>query len=161
MDTPSTRQQNAGLTAAQAAARLRCDGPNELSTSRPSSAWRLLLDVVSEPMFLLLVVCGIIYLVLGDSKEALMLLGFVCIVIGITFFQQQRTERSLHALRELSCPRALIVRDGRQERVAGRELVVGDLVLLAEGDRVPADIDLLKASNLSVDVSMLTGESVP
>jgi Ca2+-transporting ATPase len=160
MDTMPT--QNAqGLTASEAGEMLRANGPNELPALRPTSGWRLLLDVVSEPMFLLLVACGVIYLVLGDRREALMLLGFVCIVIGMTFFQQRRTERSLAALRELSSPRALVVRGGRQQRIAGSELVVGDLVLLAEGDRVPADIDLLNASNLTVDESMLTGESVP
>lgn len=157
----SEPQNNSGLTESEAAYKLLADGPNELPTSRPLNAWRLLWDVVSEPMFLLLVACGAIYLVLGDTNEALMLLGFVCIVIGITFFQQRRTERSLNALRDLSCPRALVIRSGVQKRVAGRELVVGDLVLLAEGDRVPADIDLLNSSNLMVDESMLTGESVP
>jgi len=157
----TTQKMNAGLTEAQAAEILLASGPNELPTSRPLGAWRLLLDVVSEPMFLLLVACGAIYLLLGDRSEALMLLGFVGLVIGMTYFQQRRTESSLNALRDLSSPRALIIRDGKQRRVAGRELVLGDLVLLAEGDRVPADIDLLTASNLSVDESMLTGESVP
>ncbi|OEZ63553.1 cation-translocating P-type ATPase [Duganella sp. HH105] len=150
-----------GLTCSEAAARLLADGPNELPASRPLGAWRLLVDVVSEPMFLLLVACGGVYLGLGDRGEALMLLGFVLVVIGMTFFQQRRTERSLEALRELSCPRALVIRDGRQARIAGRELVAGDLVLLAEGDRVPADMELTAASNLTVDESMLTGESVP
>ncbi|GGC64053.1 cation-translocating P-type ATPase [Undibacterium terreum] len=161
METMPAQQKSEGLTAAEVAEQLRINGLNELPASRPLSSGRLLLDVVSEPMFLLLVACGAIYLMLGDRNEALMLLGFVCIVIGITFFQQRRTERSLNALRDLSCPRALVIRDGKQERVAGRELVVGDLVLLSEGDRVPADIDLLSASNLTVDESMLTGESVP
>ncbi|NVD71849.1 cation-translocating P-type ATPase [Duganella sp. BJB1802] len=155
------RQDLEGLTALEAAARLRDEGPNELPASRPLGAWRLLVDVVSEPMFLLLVACGGIYLAIGDRGEAFMLLGFVLVVIGMTFFQQRRTERSLEALRDLSCPRALVVRDGRQERIAGRELVAGDLVLLAEGDRVPADMELTAASNLTVDESMLTGESVP
>ncbi len=161
MDTTAAQHNSEGLTAAQVAEKLRADGPNELPTSRPQSAWRLLLDVVAEPMFLLLVACGAIYLVLGDRNEALMLLAFVGIVIGMTYFQQRRTERSLNALRDLSSPRALVIRDGKQERIAGRELVAGDLVLLAEGDRVPADIELLTASNLTVDESMLTGESVP
>jgi Ca2+-transporting ATPase len=152
---------NEGLTAAEAASRLRANGANELPASRPLNGWRLLLDVVAEPMFLLLTACGAIYLMLGDRNEALMLLGFVGIIIGITFFQRQRTERSLTALRDLSCPRAMVIREGKQQRVAGRELVVGDLVLLAEGDRVPADIDLISTSNLSADESMLTGESVP
>jgi len=149
-----------GLTAEEAAQRLRRDGANELTAARGPGGWRLLREVASEPMFLLLVACGAIYLLLGDRNEALMLLGFVVLVMGISFFQQRRTERSLEALRDLSSPRALVIRDGRQTRIAGRELVVGDLVLLAEGDRVPADIALLAAANLTVDESMLTGESV-
>ena len=121
----------------------------------------LLGQVVAEPMFLLLVACGAVYMVLGDRNEALMLLGFVVVVMGITFAQQRRTERSLEALRDLSSPQALVVRDGEPRKAAGRELVCDDIVLLAEGDRVPADMDLVEASNLTVDESMLTGESVP
>jgi Ca2+-transporting ATPase len=112
-------------------------------------------------MFLLLVACGAIYLALGDRNEALMLLGFVFIVMGITFVQQRRTERSLEALRDMSSPQALVLRDSAVHKVPGRELVFDDIVLLAEGDRVPADLELVAASNLSVDESMLTGESVP
>ena len=150
-----------GLSELEALQRLEQDGPNELPTSKPRGVLRLLADVVSEPMFLLLVACGAIYMVLGDRHEAFMLLGFVFVVMGITFFQQQRTERSLDALRDLSSPRALVVRGGQVFRVAGRELVCGDLVLLAEGDRVPADLELVESSTLTVDESLLTGESVP
>jgi P-type Ca2+ transporter type 2C len=148
-----------GLTAAEAQARLARDGPNELPATAQRGAWRLLRDVVLEPMFLLLVACGAIYLALGDRHEALMLLGFVLVVIAITYVQKRRSERSLEALRDLSSPRALVVRDGQAIRIAGRELVVGDTVLLAEGDRVPADLRLVEASNLSIDESLLTGES--
>ncbi|WP_209716959.1 cation-translocating P-type ATPase [Duganella sp. 1411] len=150
-----------GLSAAEAAARLAADGPNELPASRPLGMWRLLVEVVSEPMFLLLGACGAIYLLLGDRGEALLLLAFVVVVVVMTFVQKRRAEHSLSALRVLSSPRALVVRGGRQQRIAGRELARGDIVLLAEGDRVPADIELLTASNLTVDESMLTGESAP
>lgn len=149
-----------GLTSAEARARLAQDGPNELPASEQRNVLRLLASVVTEPMFLLLVACGVIYLLLGDRNEAAMLLGFV-VVMGITFLQQRRTERSLEALQDMSSPQALVVRDGKASRIAGRELVFGDIVLLAEGDRVPADMDLIEASNLSIDESMLTGESVP
>jgi Ca2+-transporting ATPase len=98
-----------GLTQPQAQQRLAQDGPNELPVSQPRSLLRLLRDVVTEPMFLLLVACGVLYLVLGDEQEALMLLGFVFVVMGITFVQQRRTERSLDALRDLSSPRALVM----------------------------------------------------
>ena len=152
---------NHGLTETQARERFARDGPNELPVSRPRSVLRLLGSVVTEPMFLLLVACGVVYLVLGDRNEALMLLGFVFVVMGITFVQQRRTERSLEALRDMSSPQALVVRDGKTRKVAGRELVCDDIVLLAEGDRVPADMDLVEASNLTVDEAMLTGESTP
>lgn len=150
-----------GLTSGEARQRLESDGPNELPASANRGAWGLLREVVLEPMFLLLVACGAIYLALGDRHEALMLLGFVLVVIAITYVQKRRSERSLEALRDLSSPRALVLRDGQALRIAGRELVVGDIVLLAEGDRVPADLHLLEAAALSVDESLLTGESAP
>ena len=158
---PMTTEINhdGNLTDLEARQRLERDGPNELPVSRPRSMLRLLREVVTEPMFLLLVGCGVIYMLLGDRSEALMLLGFVFIVMGMTFFQQRRTERSLEALRDLSSPGALVVRDGQVRKIFARELVCGDIVLLAEGDRIPADMQLLEASNLTVDESMLTGES--
>jgi Ca2+-transporting ATPase len=151
----------AGLADEEARRRLRDEGPNELPVSKPRSLLRLFRDIVLEPMFLLLVACGGIYLMLGDRREALMLLGFVFVVMGITFVQERRAERSLDALRDLSSPRALVVRSGQARRIPGRDLVRGDIVLLAEGDRVPADIRLDESSNLMVDESMLTGESAP
>jgi Ca2+-transporting ATPase len=150
-----------GLSETEARSRLARDGANELPTSQPRSVLRLLREVVTEPMFLLLVACGAIYMLLGDRHEAFMLLGFVFVVMGISFVQQRRAERSLDALRDLSSPRALVVRDGQPRRIAGRELVVGDVVLLAEGDRVPGDMRLVEASNLTIDESLLTGESAP
>ena len=110
-------------------------------------------------MFLLLVACGTIYLLLGDVQEAIMLLGFVFVVVGITLYQERKTERALEALRDLSSPRALVIREGRQKRIAGREVVRGDVIVLNEGDRVPADAALFLI-NLSVDESLLTGESI-
>jgi Ca2+-transporting ATPase len=150
-----------GLTETEARQRLEQFGANELPVSGARGVLRLLIEVASEPMFLLLVACGGIYMALGDRNEALMLLSFVFVVMGITFFQQRRAERSLEALRDLSSPRALVVRDGQERRIAGRELVCDDIVLLAEGERVPADLHLVESSNLAVDESLLTGESVP
>jgi Ca2+-transporting ATPase len=158
---PSAGPDEHGLGAAEAAARLRRDGPNELPSPRSRAGWRLFGEVLAEPMFLLLVGCGAVYLALGERSEALTLLVFVVLVVALTFVQQRRTAQALAGLRTLASPRALVLRDGAQVRVAGRELVVGDIVLLGEGDRVPADITLLASSNLSVDESMLTGESVP
>lgn len=151
----------AGLSDAEARLRLAKNGPNELPVSKPRSVLRLVREVGSEPMFLLLLACGAIYMLLGERQEALMLLCFVFVVMGISFVQQRRSERSLEALRDLSSPRALALRGGAPMHIAARDLVVGDMVLLAEGDRVPADMQLLKASNFAVDESLLTGESEP
>ena len=150
-----------GLSQEEAAIRLARDGHNELPSAKPRSLFAIAAKVVREPMFLLLIACGAIYLLLGDRTEALMLLGFVLVVVSISFFQERKTERALEALRDLSSPRALVMRDGEQRRIPGREVVRGDLLLLSEGDRVPADAVLLSGMNVSADESMLTGESVP
>ena len=150
-----------GLTEQEALEHLAEDGYNELPSAKKRTFLHILFEVVREPMFLMLIACGLLYLILGDSEEALMLMGFVVVIIGITFYQEQKTERALEALRDLSSPRALVIRDGKQQRIAGREVVRDDIVLLAEGDRVPADAVLLSGKNISVDESLLTGESVP
>jgi P-type Ca2+ transporter type 2C len=150
-----------GLNEAEAAARLQREGPNELASAKPPTVFRTALEVLREPMFLLLIGAGTVYVLLGDPKEAIALLFAVFGIIGITFYQQRRTEHALRALRELSSPRALVVRDGERRRIAGREVVRGDLVVLAEGDRIPADGLVLENRNLSADESLLTGESVP
>ncbi len=150
-----------GLSDGEVAERLRSDGYNELPASKPRSLFAIALEVVGEPMFLLLVASGGVYLAVGDLTEGILLLGFVFVVMGITLYQQRKTERALEALRDLSSPRALVIRNGGRKRIPGREVVRGDLVMLAEGDRVPADGALLDATGLTVDESLLTGESVP
>ena len=150
-----------GLTEQDAAARLRQAGYNELPSAGPRSIFRITLGVLSEPMLLLLLACGVIYFALGDIREASVLMLFVVVVIAITLYQERKTERALDALRDLSSPRALVIRDGQHKRIAGREVVPGDLLVLVEGDRIAADGVLLSATNFSADESLLTGESVP
>jgi Ca2+-transporting ATPase len=150
-----------GLSEIEAAQRLAAEGPNELPSSRRRGTLAIAFEVVREPMFLLLVACGVVYLVLGEPKEALMLLGFVFVIMGITIVQERRTERALDALRDLSSPRALVIRDGQRRRIAGREVVRGEMIIISEGDRVPADAILRHSINLSADEALLTGESVP
>ena len=150
-----------GLSAAQVAQRLREEGPNAL----PGGQYRTWLDIVREtarePMFLLLLAAGSLYLVLGDLQEGVILFGFVLVMIGLTLYQEGKTERAIEALRDLTSPRALVIRDGRRERVAGSEVVRDDLLVLAEGDRVPADATLVSATDLQLDESLLTGEAMP
>jgi magnesium-transporting ATPase (P-type) len=149
-----------GLSDAEAAIRLAADGYNELAAAGRRGILSTALDIVREPMFLLLVACGAVYLVLGDGQEALMLLAFVIFVMALTFYQERKTENALESLRELSIPRALVFREGSERRIAGREVVRGDILIVNEGDRVPADAEILASLNLLVDESLLTGDGV-
>ncbi len=150
-----------GLTPDEAARRLSEDGPNELAVHEQRTVLRVIVGVLREPMLLLLLACGAVYMAFGDLRDALMLSSFVVVIVAITVYQEHKTENALAALRDLSSPRALVVRGGQQRRIAGREVVRGDVLLLAEGDRVPADALLLESAHTLVDESLLTGESVP
>ncbi len=150
-----------GLSDSEAQGKLQKEGYNELPTASRRGLIRIILEVIHEPMFLLLVASGLLYFILGDFSEGTMLMSFVLVIIGITVYQERKTERALEALRNLSSPRALVIRDGVQQRIPGREVVTGDSVILSEGDRVPADGVLLLSNNVSVDESLLTGESIP
>ncbi len=150
-----------GLSEAEAQARLKAEGYNELPQSNRRTAFRIVLEVLREPMLALLLGGGAIYLALGEPKDALILLAFALMAIAITVIQETRTERVLEALRDLTSPRALVIRDGTRKRIAGREVVRGDIVELVEGDRVPADAVLVRSHDVQTDESLLTGESVP
>ena len=150
-----------GLTTAQAEARLRQDGPNELPQDQRRHLPRIAWDAVREPMLQLLLAAGLIYLLLGSLAEALILLGFAVLNVVMVVVQEARTESALAALRELASPHAQVWRDGEKIRIPARQLVVDDLIGLAEGERVPADAVLLDAAALQADEALLTGESVP
>ncbi len=150
-----------GLSTAQAAARLAEDGPNALPGGKHRTLLAIAGETLREPMFLLLLAAGVLYLVLGDLQEGLTLFGFVLVTLGLTLYQEGKTERAIEALRDLTSPRALVIRDGQAQRIPGRDVVRGDLLQLSEGDRVPADALLLSADGLRADESLLTGEAVP
>jgi P-type Ca2+ transporter type 2C len=160
--TANLAEQDAnGLPSATAIANLERDGYNELPSAQSRSLLAIAWDTLQDPIFLLLIGGGIIYWILGDLQEALILLGFVFFMMGISLYQEGKTEHAIQALRDLSSPRALVIRDGQRKRIAGREVVRGDVLVLAEGDRVPADAIVLSCTNLSTDESLLTGESLP
>ena len=158
---PSSFASSRGLSEADARARLKAEGYNELSRPDRRTPLHIILEVLREPMMALLIGGGVIYVMLGDLKEALILLAFATLSIVITVVQETRTERVLEALRDLTSPRALVIRDGQRKRIAGREVVRGDVIVLAEGDRVPADAVLIQSHDLQTDESLLTGESIP
>jgi Ca2+-transporting ATPase len=151
----------AGLSTTQAAQRLADEGPNELPGGQRRSLLSIAVGTVREPMFLLLLAAGTLYLAFGDLQEGLTLFGFVVVTVGLTLYQEGKTERAIEALRDLTSPRALVIRDGQPQRIAGRDVVRGDLLKLSEGDRVPADALLVSADGVRADESLLTGEAVP
>ena len=157
----NTIEKYKGLTANEVKEKLRTEGYNNLPSSKPKNILSIGLGVVKEPMFILLVACGSLYLVLGNLQEGLILLGFVFVIMGIEFFQEKKTEKALDALKDMASPRALVIRDGVETRIAGIEVVTDDIIVLQEGDRVPADATVLNSINLHVDESLLTGEPVP
>ena len=150
-----------GLTQQEAQDRLLREGYNELHGSNSRNFYTIMLGVIKEPMFLLLVACGALYMILGDTEEGIMLLSFVFVVMGIEFYQERKSEKALEALKDMASPRALVIREGQEIRIPGREVVCDDIIVLQEGDRIPADATILKCVSLLVDESLLTGESVP
>lgn len=150
-----------GLSAREAALRLKRFGPNELPSPERRDLLRIILGIVRQPMFALLLGGAAVYLLLGEGLDAGVLAVFATLSVSIGIVQESRSETVLQSLRGLANPRALVVRDGRRERIAGRDLVPGDIVILAEGDRLPADALLLRGEGLLADESLLTGESVP
>ncbi|MBK9387482.1 MAG: HAD-IC family P-type ATPase [Planctomycetes bacterium] len=157
----SASRELRGLSSAEAVRRLAQHGPNELPLDQPRSAFALLLGVLKEPMLLLLLAAAGLYLLLGDTGEALVLFVAVFAVIGLEWVQEGRAQRALEALKQLTSPRAQVLRDEVVVTIPARELVAGDIVHLAEGDRVPADLLLRSGTSLRVDESLLTGESAP
>ncbi|HEY8947444.1 MAG TPA: cation-translocating P-type ATPase [Rhizomicrobium sp.] len=149
-----------GLSSAEAAARFKTFGPNELPAPGRRNFVRIAFEAVRQPMFALLLAGGVIYFLLGEPLDAAVLLLFATFSVTIGVVQETRSEHVLEALRNLASPRALVLRDGVQSRIPGREIVPDDIFLLSEGDRVPADATVVRCSELLADESLLTGESI-
>ena len=148
-----------GLSEKEAAVALKTWGFNELPSAKDKSVWDIAKAVIREPMFLLLIGCGVLYMILGDYKEGVVLSLAIFLIIGITFFQYKKTTRALELLKKIASPGVFVIRDDREIRIAAREVVPGDLLVLKEGDRVAADATLIESAALFIDESLLTGES--
>src|SRR5664279_2085468 len=146
-DLSNGNESNPGLNASTAAQRLKEDGFNELPSPDRRGLLRIFSEVIREPMFALLIGGGMVYLLLGDRIEALLLLLFACLSISITIVQESRSENVLETLRNLASPRALVIRDGQRLQIAGREVVREDLIVISEGDRVAADATLITSQD--------------
>jgi len=150
-----------GLTSSEAKIKLQTDGLNELPAAKRRTIFSSIVEILKEPVFALLLVASLIYMLIGSLDDALVLFGFIAVSIAITLFQQRKSERALDAIKELSSPKSTVIRDGVPIQIFSRELVVGDHVLFQEGERISADAELIQCSDVQVDESLLTGESVP
>lgn len=136
-------------------------GFNELPLKDQATLLKIIGQVIAEPMFSLLLIASLIYLLIGSLDDALLLFCFILLSMGITIYQAQKSARAIEALKDLSSPRALVIRSGNSQRISGREVVVGDILILEEGDRISADAKVLESHDLLLDESLLTGESEP
>ncbi|MCE4556748.1 cation-translocating P-type ATPase [Roseateles cellulosilyticus] len=158
---PGLTTPASGLSQVEAAARLAAHGPNEMADHERQGFGATLRNVLTEPMFLMLLGAAGLYLVVGDLGEGLLLAFFAVVTVGLVIVQDRRSEHALDALRGLAAPQVRVLREGRAQRLPARELVPGDLMLLAEGERIAADGWVRETVGLGVDESLLTGESVP
>lgn len=150
-----------GLSASEAKDRLACVGPNSLPQAKRRSAVQRLLAQFKNILILVLLAAAVITVILGHAVDAAVIVGVVLINAVVGFVQEGRAEKALNAIRDMLTSRASVIRDGVRTIVAVEQLVPGDVVVLEAGDRVPADIRLLRARNLHIDEAALTGESVP
>ena len=150
-----------GLSQAEARHRLGQFGPNTLQEIRRISWYGVLARQFTNALILILLVAALISVAIGDATDALAILAIVILNGVLGFVQEWKAERALAALRHMLAPRCTVVREGHEQKIDAASLVPGDLVLLEIGDRVPADLRLVKALNLRADESSLTGESVP
>jgi len=148
-----------GLTTKEAAHRQEQFGKNELTPQKKDSFFHKVLHIISEPMFLLLLVAAGIYFILGEPRDGAIMLLFVIGIISIDVIQEWKTDKTLSALKDLSAPQVKVIRDAKEITIASVDLVPGDLMMVYEGVKIPADGIVLKCSDLSVDESSLTGES--
>jgi len=150
-----------GLSAAEAVARLNKFGPNELQASGRVSPWAILLEQFKNVLIVILLLATALSAFLGHGVEAIAITVIVLFAVVLGFIQEYRAERAIEALREMAAPAATVIRENHETRIPARDLVPGDVILLATGDKVPADARLLEAINLQTVEAALTGESAP
>jgi len=150
-----------GLSEAAIPALQQQYGKNIFQSEKPRRLYHILGDIVREPMFILLIIAGVLYFILGQATEGLMMLVAISFVTAISIYQEVRSTNALHALKQYTAPAIIVIRDGIEKQIRSEELVPGDIILLEEGNKVPADAAILQENDLSVNESVITGESLP
>ncbi|MGN0550216.1 MAG: cation-translocating P-type ATPase [Acutalibacteraceae bacterium] len=153
------RKNTLGLSTKEAKERLEKYGRNELVPQKKESFFKKLIHIICEPMFLLLLAAAVIYFILGEPRDGAIMLIFVVGIISIDAIQEWKTDKTLNALKDLSAPHINVIRDGYEQTIASAELVPGDVMLICEGVKIPADGIIIKCNDLCVDESSLTGEA--
>lgn len=151
--------KNAGLSSTEAKRRQQQYGKNELTPQKKESFIKKALHILCEPMFLLLIIAAVIYFILGEPRDGAIMLIFVVGIISIDVIQEWKTDQTLSALKDLSAPHITVIRDGKEQRIASIDLVPGDLMMIQEGVKIPADGLVVRCADLCVDESSLTGEA--
>ena len=136
-------------------------GKNSFLLEKPRHLMHILVDIIREPMFILLMIACVIYFMLGQPTEGVMMLAAICFVTAISLYQDVRSTRALQALKQFTEPEVTVIRDGVSKKIRSEELVPGDIILLEEGNKVPADATIIQENDLSVNESIITGESMP
>jgi len=159
MTEPKSLSPLQGLTSEQAQKLQEQFGKNQLTDEKKQSFLSKAIHIICEPMFLLLIVAAVIYFILGEPRDGAIMLIFVIGIISIDIIQEWKTDKTLNALKDLSAPHVTVIRDGKEQMIASVDLVPNDLMIIAEGVKIPADGEVVKASDLCVDESSLTGEA--
>ncbi len=160
MTTNKSKSNMAGLTTAEAKELQERYGKNEITPLKKESFLRKVLHIICEPMFLLLIIAAVIYFILGEPRDGAIMLIFVIGIISIDVIQEWKTDKTLNALKDLSAPHVTVIRDGEESVIASVDIVPGDLMMIYEGVKIPADGVVVKCNDLCVDESSLTGEAM-
>lgn len=148
-----------GLTTKQVLELQKQYGKNELTSQKKENFFIKVLHILCEPMFLLLLIAATIYFILGEPRDGIIMLIFVIVIISIDVIQEWKTDKTLNALKSLSAPKIMVIRDDKEQEIDSSDLVPGDIMIVHEGVKIPADGKVIKCSGLKVDESTLTGES--
>ncbi len=154
-DTPNYN----GLSSEEARLRQHQYGKNELIPQKKESFFKKVFHIICEPMFLLLIIAAVIYFILGEPRDGAIMLIFVIGIISIDVIQEWKTDKTLNALKDLSAPTIPVIRDGIEKLIASADLVPGDLMMIHEGVKIPADGEVIRCADLCIDESSLTGEA--
>lgn len=155
----TNNQTHTGLSFEEVKRRQLQYGKNELSPQKKENFFKKILHILCEPMFLLLIVAAVIYFILGEPRDGAIMLIFVVGIISIDVIQEWKTDKTLNALKDLSAPHIMVIRDGKEQQIPSADLVPGDLMMIHEGVKIPADGVVVRCADLCVDESSLTGEA--